>query len=125
MNLVAKEFVAAREDLGGVLVFSEMTGAAHELTDAVLMNPYHVDGFAQAIEPRDRHADPMERTLRMRSLRRVVAGRDVLPLGVAHPRSPRGSGAGRPGLMSPGAAAAAQPKPRCGGLPSSASNVRG
>ena len=46
MNLVAKEFVAAREDHGGVLVLSEMTGAAQELTDAVLMNPYHVDGFA-------------------------------------------------------------------------------
>ena len=76
MNLVAKEFVAAREDLGGVLVLSEMTGAAHELTDAVLMNPYHVDGFARALEDAI-DMSPMERTLRMRALRRVVSGRNI------------------------------------------------
>jgi trehalose-6-phosphate synthase len=76
MNLVAKEFVAAREDLGGVLVLSEMTGAAHELTDAVLMNPYHTDGFASALE-RAIDMPVEERARRMRSLRRVVAGRDV------------------------------------------------
>jgi trehalose 6-phosphate synthase len=76
MNLVAKEFVAAREDLGGVLVLSEMTGAAQELTDAVLMNPYHVDGFAQALEDAI-DMSPMERTLRMRALRRVVASRNI------------------------------------------------
>ena len=76
MNLVAKEFVAAREDLGGVLVLSELTGAAQELTDALIINPYHVDGFAQALE---RAIDmPLEeRARRMRALRRVVAGRDV------------------------------------------------
>ena len=76
MNLVAKEFVAAREDLGGVLVLSEMTGAAEELTDAVLTNPYHVDGFAQALADAI-DMSPMERTLRMRALRRVVSGRNV------------------------------------------------
>ena len=56
MNLVAKEFVAAREDLGGVLVLSELTGAAQELTDALLINPYHVEGFAQALETGHLHA---------------------------------------------------------------------
>jgi alpha,alpha-trehalose-phosphate synthase [UDP-forming] len=76
MNLVAKEFVAAREDLDGVLVLSEMAGAAQELTDAVLMNPYHVDGFAQALEDAI-DMSPMERTLRMRALRRVVSERNI------------------------------------------------
>ena len=76
MNLVAKEFVAAREDLGGVLVLSELTGAARELTDALLINPYHVEGFAQALE-RAIYMPLDERARRMRALRRVVAGRDV------------------------------------------------
>jgi trehalose-6-phosphate synthase len=76
MNLVAKEFVASRDDGNGVLVLSEMTGAAQELTEALLINPYHVDGFALAIE----HAIAMpaaERAYRMRALHRVVAARDV------------------------------------------------
>jgi trehalose-6-phosphate synthase len=76
MNLVAKEFVAAREDLGGVLVLSELAGAAQELTDALLINPYHVDGFAQALE-RAIYMPLEERMRRMRALRRVVAGRNV------------------------------------------------
>ena len=76
MNLVAKEFVAAREDLGGVLVLSENTGAAQELHDAVMINPYDVKGFARALE---RAIDmPMdERRRRMQGMRRVVAGRDI------------------------------------------------
>ena len=76
MNLVAKEFVAAREDLDGVLVLSELAGAAQELHDALIINPYDVEGFADAIE----HAIEMpldERQRRMRALRRVVAGRNV------------------------------------------------
>ena len=42
MNLVAKEFVASREDLDGVLVLSELAGAAQELDEAVIINPYDV-----------------------------------------------------------------------------------
>jgi trehalose 6-phosphate synthase len=49
MNLVAKEFVAARTDLRGVLILSRFTGAAQELTDALLINPYAVDEFAEAL----------------------------------------------------------------------------
>ena len=77
MNLVAKEFVAAREDLGGVLVLSELAGAAQELGDAVIINPYDVEGFTDGL----RQALDMpagERQRRMELLRRVVAGRDVL-----------------------------------------------
>jgi trehalose 6-phosphate synthase len=76
MNLVAKEFVASRGDNDGVLVLSEMAGAAQELRDAVIINPYDIDGFAarlgEAIDmPR------AERRRRMQSMRHVVAGRDV------------------------------------------------
>ena len=76
MNLVAKEFVAAREDLKGVLVLSELAGAAQELRDAVIINPYDVDGFADALEYAIEMSQ-MERSRRMRALRRVVAGRNV------------------------------------------------
>jgi trehalose-6-phosphate synthase/Kef-type K+ transport system membrane component KefB len=76
MNLVAKEFVAARDDERGVLVLSALAGAAQELDEAVIINPYDVDAFAtaliQAIEMPD---DEQQR--RMRSMRKVVAGRNV------------------------------------------------
>jgi len=76
MNLVAKEFVAARDDEQGVLVLSELAGAAQELEDALIINPYDVEGFAtvlaQAIE-----MPAAERTRRMRAMRKVVAGRNV------------------------------------------------
>ncbi|MBN1367735.1 MAG: trehalose-6-phosphate synthase [Dehalococcoidales bacterium] len=50
MNLVAKEYVASRFDNEGVLILSRFTGAARELTDAVLINPYATDDFAEAIK---------------------------------------------------------------------------
>ena len=76
MNLVAKEFVASRDDENGVLVLSALAGAAQELSDALIINPYDVEGFADALAqalamPRG------ERARRMRAMRRVVAGRDV------------------------------------------------
>jgi trehalose 6-phosphate synthase len=49
MNLVAKEFIAARTDHHGVLVLSRFTGAARELHEAVLVNPFAVDEFADAL----------------------------------------------------------------------------
>ncbi len=49
MNLVAKEFIAARDDEQGVLILSKFTGAARDLTDALLINPYAVDEFADAL----------------------------------------------------------------------------
>ena len=76
MNLVAKEFVACRTDDDGVLVLSEFVGAASELTDALCVNPYDVDGAAatyyQALMlPRE------ERQRRMRALRARVLTYDV------------------------------------------------
>lgn len=50
MNLIAKEFVAARSDEEGVLLLSRFTGAARELEQATLVNPYDTEGFAEAIK---------------------------------------------------------------------------
>jgi len=77
MNLVAKEFVAARDDLDGVLVLSELAGAADELSEALIINPYEERGFTAAIE-RAIEMPAWERRRRMKALRRVVTRRDVL-----------------------------------------------
>jgi trehalose-6-phosphate synthase len=76
MNLVAKEFVACRGDEDGVLILSEFAGAADELTDACIVNPYDVDGVAGAIH--DALSLPgADRRTRMRRLREKVFGHDV------------------------------------------------
>ncbi len=71
MNLVAKEYVAARDDLQGVLVLSRFTGAARQLTDAVLFNPFGVDEFARALHLA-LTMPPEEQEHRMRRLRNQV-----------------------------------------------------
>ncbi|WP_324650416.1 trehalose-6-phosphate synthase [Georgenia sp. H159] len=76
MNLVAKEYIAARRDLGGVLVLSEFTGAADELGQALLINPHDIDGTKTAIM-RAIGMEPRERRRRMRALRRRVLEYDV------------------------------------------------
>jgi trehalose 6-phosphate synthase len=76
MNLVAKEYVAARSDDRGSLVLSEFTGAADELTGAILVNPHDIDGMKDAITYAV-HIDPRESRKRMRRLRRRVLGHDV------------------------------------------------
>jgi len=76
MNLVAKEFVAAREDDHGVLILSRFTGAAHELADALLVNPYDTVELANSI----RHAlemPPRERHARMQRMRAIVRERNI------------------------------------------------
>jgi trehalose 6-phosphate synthase len=76
MNLVAKEFVAARQDEQGVLVLSRFTGAARELPDALLVNPYDIEQMAEAI----RFAlemDSEERTTRMQRMRKVVREHNI------------------------------------------------
>ena len=55
MNLVAKEFVAARDDEDGVLILSTFAGASRELTEAVLINPFDVNETADAMDDRDAH----------------------------------------------------------------------
>ncbi len=76
MNLVAKEFVASRLDEDGVLVLSEFAGAAAELNGVVTVNPYDVAGIGDAIQ-RALTMPEEERRVRMRNLRRCVAGNDV------------------------------------------------
>ncbi|MEH3138305.1 MAG: trehalose-6-phosphate synthase [Mycolicibacterium neoaurum] len=76
MNLVAKEYVACRSDLGGALVLSEFTGAAAELRQAYLCNPHHTDGVRDAIE-QALNQTPEEGRRRMRALRRQVLAHDV------------------------------------------------
>lgn len=76
MNLVAKEFAAARIDDDGVLVLSEFAGAAEELRDAMLVNPYDVDGMAETIH-QALMMDADERRRRMQSLRATVREWDV------------------------------------------------
>ncbi|MDE3195041.1 MAG: trehalose-6-phosphate synthase [Acidobacteriota bacterium] len=72
MNLVAKEFVAARSDLRGVLVLSEFTGAARELTEALVVNPYDIEGSSEAMAAALRMS-PGEQADRMRSMRSLLA----------------------------------------------------
>ena len=76
MNLVAKEYVACRSDLGGALVLSEFTGAAAELKRAYLINPHDLDDVKDAIEAALTQA-PEEGRARMRALRRQVLTYDV------------------------------------------------
>lgn len=76
MNLVAKEFVAARSDDGGVLVLSRFAGAADQLRDALIVNPYDVDQVAEAIL-RAIEMDPAERRGRMRRMRSTVMEHNV------------------------------------------------
>ena len=71
MNLVAKEYVAARNDNQGVLVLSRFAGASGELRDAVLVNPYDTEQLADALFF-SLQMDPAERSARMHRMRRVV-----------------------------------------------------
>ena len=76
MNLVAKEYLAARDDEDGVLVLSKFTGAATELRDALIVNPYDIDGVAEAIH-RGLEMSAGERRLRVQRMRRHIMEHNV------------------------------------------------
>lgn len=76
MNLVAKEYVASRPDLRGVLVLSEFTGAADELRAAILVNPHDIDDLKSSVL-RALTMSEEEQEEAMRSLRRQVLDHDV------------------------------------------------
>ena len=76
MNLVAKEFVAARDDEDGVLILSKFTGAAVELRDALLVNPYDIAGVAEAMH-RGLEMGRDERRERMQQMRRQVMENNI------------------------------------------------
>jgi trehalose-6-phosphate synthase len=69
MNLVAKEYVAAKQDERGVLILSRFTGAARELRDAIIVNPYDIESTGEAIAQALRMdvTEMMERMRRMRT----------------------------------------------------------
>jgi trehalose 6-phosphate synthase len=76
MNLVAKEFVAAREDGTGALVLSEFAGAAAELSEAFLVNPHDLDGLKQTLL-RALKATPADLRARMTAMRRHLTEHDI------------------------------------------------
>jgi alpha,alpha-trehalose-phosphate synthase [UDP-forming] len=76
MNLVAKEFVAAREDEEGALILSQFTGATRELRDALIINPYDTDQVSDAIRLA-LEMDPDDRHTRMRRMRLNVREHNV------------------------------------------------
>jgi len=76
MNLVAKEFVAARGDEYGVLILSIFTGAARELRDALQVNPYDIDQTAEAIRAA-LEMEPADKQARMQQMRRTVREHNV------------------------------------------------
>lgn len=76
MNLVAKEYVAAKEDDDGVLILTEFAGAARELTDALIVNPYDTEQFADAIAQALSMSDE-ERRARMERMRRIVSENNI------------------------------------------------
>jgi trehalose 6-phosphate synthase len=71
MNLVCKEFVAARDDERGVLILSQFAGAAREMTEALVVNPYHVEECAAALQQALVMPEAEQRE-RMASLRMTV-----------------------------------------------------
>ncbi len=76
MNLVAKEFIAARDDDQGALILSRFTGAARELRDALVVNPYDAEQLAEAVHFA-LEMDPEERRARMQRMRRIVRERNI------------------------------------------------
>ena len=77
MNLVAKEYVAAQDPSDpGVLILSEFAGAAHELTEALLVNPFDHRSVAQAIQ-RALHMPQLERVQRHRAMMKKLRSRDI------------------------------------------------
>jgi len=76
MNLVSKEYIAAHDDDDGVLVLSKFAGAATELLDALIVNPYDIEGVAEAIH-QALEMDPEERHKRMHRMRKYVMDHNI------------------------------------------------
>lgn len=76
MNLVAKEFVAARDDERGALVLSQFAGASRELRDALIINPYNIVEVAEAMK-KGLEMSKTEQRARMRKMREVVRNNNV------------------------------------------------
>jgi trehalose-6-phosphate synthase len=76
MNLVAKEFVGARNDESGVLILSQFTGASRELRDALIVNPYDIEEMAEAIHT-GLEMKPAEQKARLRGMRETLKSHNI------------------------------------------------
>jgi len=76
MNLVAKEFIASRDDEDGVLILSRFTGAAYELHDALIINPYSIEEIADSLH-NALSMEIKERNERIRRMRQILRERNV------------------------------------------------
>jgi len=76
MNLVAKEYVSARDEESGVLILSQFTGASRELRDALIVNPYDIEEMSEAIRTA-LEMDPAEQKARMRGMRETLKNRNI------------------------------------------------
>jgi len=76
MNLVAKEYIMANVDLKGMLILSQFTGAARELKDAVLINPFDTEGFADALYSTLKMSEK-ERKKRVRKMQKVLQENNI------------------------------------------------
>jgi trehalose 6-phosphate synthase/phosphatase len=76
MNLVAKEYVTSRTDNRGILLLSEFAGAARELTEAMIVNPYDITGMAEAMW-QALHLDPEDQRARMTRMRDRLRRHDL------------------------------------------------
>jgi trehalose 6-phosphate synthase len=76
MNLVAKEYIGARQDASGVLILSQFTGASRELPDALIVNPYDIEQMAEAIRTA-LEMDPAEQRARMERMRETLKDHNI------------------------------------------------
>jgi len=76
MNLVAKEYICARDDESGVLILSQFTGASRELMDALIVNPYDIEEMAEAIRTA-LEMDLVEQKARIRGMRETLKNRNI------------------------------------------------
>ena len=76
MNLVAKEYIAAKNDLNGSLILSRFTGATRELTDAIQINPYSIEDFANSIKLAADMPLP-EKKRRMENMRKIITDNNI------------------------------------------------
>ncbi len=113
MNLVAKEFLAARDDEQGVLILSQFTGAARELRDALMVNPYDTEQLAESLrfalempaEEREARMQRMRKNLKENNVYRWAANliTELSDLRVAPTDNEQPSAAGSQSARAPGA----------------------
>lgn len=111
MNLIAKEYVATRRHQTGALILSEMAGAANELTDALIINPYDIRGMADAMV-RGLRMPVSEQRARMTRMQQIVSHHDVNQWAACFSQQLQQVANGRKALKNPRLAATGWSVPR-------------